>query len=326
MGQQFPRKPHSTSHLRWSYFNPCTSPIWSATRKCSGTIAVPAVYKWPSWLHLTGHNSQIICRWLYPHRNIKTEEDASILQQDLDHLQQWESDWKMEFHPKKCQVIHVTNRRKFIKQTYTIHNHTLEEVDSAKYLGVNIHKTLSWNNHINSITNKANSIRAFLQRNIHQCPRKTKELCYKTLVRPIVEYSSIIWDPQTASYTHKLEMVQRRYARFVLGDYRTTSSVTAMISQLQWTTLQERRAQAKAVMMYKIVNNLVDVPHTFLAPCTVSLRGHSYKYMIPFTRTGVYTQSFFPNSIRIWNNLPVDLINCTTLASFKQGVQSVQLR
>ena len=192
-------------------------------------------------------------------------------------------------------------------------------------LGLTFTKTLSWNNHINGI-NKANSIRAFLQRNMHQCPRKTQELCYKTLVRPIVEYSSIIWDPQTASYTHKLEMVQRRYARFVLGDYRTTSSVTAMISQLQWTTLQERRAQAKAVMMYKIVNNLVDVPHTFLAPCTVSLRGHSYKYMIPFTRTGVYTQSFFPNSIRIWNNLPVDLINCTTLASFKQGVQSVQLR
>ena len=93
-------------------------------------------------------------------------------------------------------------------------------------------------------------------------------------------------------------------------------------SQLQWTTL----AQAKAVMMYRIVNNLGDVPHTFLAPCTVSLRGHSYKYMIPFTRTGVYQQSFFPNSIRIWNNLPEDLINCTTLASFKQGVQSVQLR
>ena len=65
-----------------------------------------------------------------------------------------------------------------------------------KILGVNIHKALSWNHHINSITNKANSIRAFLQRNIHYCPGKTKELCYKTLVRPIVEYSSVTWDPR----------------------------------------------------------------------------------------------------------------------------------
>ena len=259
------------------------------------------------------------------YRNIKTEEDATILQQDLDHLQQWESDWKMEFHPKKCQAIHCTNKKQFIQRPYTIHNHTLEEVDSAKYLGVNIHKTLSWNHHINSVTNKANSTRAFLQRNIYQCPRKTKELCYKTLVRPIVEYSSIIWDPLTATYIHKLEMVQRRYARFVCGEYRTTSSVTAMINQLQWPTLQERRAQAKATMMYRIVNNIVDVPHTFLTP-TVALRGHSSRFHIPFARIGVYRQSFFPDSIRIWNELPQALINCTSLESFKHGVQSVQLR
>ena len=59
-----------------------------------------------------------------------------------------------------------------------------------------------------------------------------------------------------AKYIYKLEMVQRRYARFVFGDYRTTSSVSAMINQLQWPTLQERRAQAKATMMYRIVYNL----------------------------------------------------------------------
>ena len=47
---------------------------------------------------------------------------------------------------------------------------------------------------------------------------------------------------------------------FVFGDYRTTSNVTEMVNQLPWTTLQERRAQAKAVM-FRIVNNLVDVPH-----------------------------------------------------------------
>ena len=110
---------------------------------------------------------------------------------------QWETDWQMAFHPQKCQVVHVTNRKKITKKSYFIHNHILEEVDSAKYLGVHIHKNLSWNHHINSITNKVNSTWAFLQRSIYQCPRKTKEVCYMTLVRPIVEYSSIIWDPLT---------------------------------------------------------------------------------------------------------------------------------
>jgi hypothetical protein len=37
-----------------------------------------------------------------------------------------------------------------------IHGHnTLEVVDSAKYLGLNIHKSLKWNDHINQVTKKA---------------------------------------------------------------------------------------------------------------------------------------------------------------------------
>ena len=74
---------------------------------------------------------------------------------------------------------------------------TREEADTAKYLGVNIHHNLSWNHHIQKVTSKANSTHAFLQRNIHQCPRETKVLCYKTLLQPVIEYASIIWDLHT---------------------------------------------------------------------------------------------------------------------------------
>ena len=78
------------------------------------------------------------------YRTFKSEEDASLLQQDLNHLQQWETNWQMAFHSQKCQV---TNKKKIIKKPYIIHNHILEEVDSAKYLGVHIHKNLSWNHY-----------------------------------------------------------------------------------------------------------------------------------------------------------------------------------
>ena len=38
------------------------------------------------------------------YRQINSMRDAEILQQDLDRLQQWERDWRMQFHPGKCQV------------------------------------------------------------------------------------------------------------------------------------------------------------------------------------------------------------------------------
>ena len=56
---------------------------------------------------------------------------------------------------------------------------------------------------------------------------------YTTLVRPIIEYACIIWEPVTQKNIRELEMVQRRAAHFVTGDYRTTSSVTQMLEALR---------------------------------------------------------------------------------------------
>ena len=143
---------------------------------------------------------------------INNQQYSIALQEDLDSLQRWESDWLMHFHPQKCQTMHITNKRNIIQSTYTIHNHILQTTNTAKYLGIHIHSTLNlnWNTHINKTAQRANTTSAFLHRNIRTCPRKTKHLAYTTLVRPILEYASIIWDPHTASNIHKLETVQRR--------------------------------------------------------------------------------------------------------------------
>ena len=259
------------------------------------------------------------------YRPINTSEDTTKLQEDLEALQLWEKDWLMEFHPQKCQVLHITNKKNPLKQPYNIHGHVLEIVETAKYLGVNIHNRLNWNYHINQVAKKANNTRAFLQRNLHQCPRKTKDLCYKTLVRPLMEYGCVIWDPYTASNIQALEMVQRRSARFVTGDYRQTSSVSSMLQQLNWPTLQERRATQKTVMMYRIVNHLVAIPTTCLIPTAVTMRGHNQRFLVPFARTQTYQYSFFPSGIRLWNNLPQTIVDCNSLDHFKQELQTVYL-
>ena len=36
---------------------------------------------------------------------VKSENDTKLLQQDLDTLARWESDWQMEFHPDKCNIL-----------------------------------------------------------------------------------------------------------------------------------------------------------------------------------------------------------------------------
>jgi hypothetical protein len=62
----------------------------------------------------------------------------------------------------------------------------------------------------------------------------------------------LIWSPSKKDIINKVEAVQRRAARFVTGDYQSTSSVPAMLQQFQWQTVQCRRAYAQRVMMYRM--------------------------------------------------------------------------
>jgi hypothetical protein len=117
---------------------------------------------------------------------IKSEEDRRSLQQDLDTLQKCEDQWLMQLHPKKCRVLQITTRTP-LQPKYTIH--VLNNVNSAKFLGLNIHKTLNWDVHINKVTQKAHNTLSFSSRNIGRWPTNIKARCYSTLVRSSLEYA-----------------------------------------------------------------------------------------------------------------------------------------
>ena len=80
---------------------------------------------------------------------------------------------------------------------YKLDNHILEQVEKNPYLGLTIHKSLKWANHINKISNKANSVLGFIKRNLKHANSDLKELAYASLVRSILEYTSTVWDPST---------------------------------------------------------------------------------------------------------------------------------
>ena len=228
------------------------------------------------------------------YKSIKTQHDCNMLQEDLVRLQQWETTWKMEFHPAKCQVLRVTNNRNPIDGKYNIHGHPLENVGSAKYLGVHIDKNLNFKTPVNATVKKANSVCAFLRRNFKHCNRRIKEATYVTYVRPVVEHAATAWDPHTQKNVNKIEMVQRRSARYVLGDYHQTSSVAAMLTQLQWPSLAYRRTESRLVMMYRIRFDLVDIDwQQHLRQATSSTRGHGSRFIIPKCTNQVHSQSFF---------------------------------
>ena len=206
---------------------------------------------------------------------------------------------------KSAMFLPSPKNRNVIKKDYILHGHRLEHITSAKYLGVRLTSDMKWTQHINNICAKANSTIGFLKRNININNRDIKEKAYKSLVRPTVEYASAAWNPHQKTDVQKIEMVQRRAARFVQNRYHNTSSVTEMLEQLEWQTLEERRKIASLSIMYKMMNDKlnIDVTGKLKPQERPSRNSNSRALQIPSCRTTVRKESFYPRNIKEWKRL-----------------------
>ena len=171
-----------------------------------------------------------------------------------------------------------------------MHNQELESVDAAKYLGV----TISWYTHINNITRTTNKTLGFVKRNVVNKNKDIKTMEYNSLVRPQVEYASVVWSPYTKDNIIKFEKVQRRAARWVSNDYSSCSSVTDMLSNLGWRSLENRRTDMRLALFYKIVYGLVAItlPSYFEHPEVYSRHMHSLSYRQIHTSVCTITTHF----------------------------------
>ena len=128
-------------------------------------------------------------------------------------------------------------------------------------------------------TTKANSKLSFLRRNLKGCPEKLRETAYFSLVRSFLEYISTLWHPHQKYTSDKLEVVQRRAARFMKGRYGMYESVTQMLEELPCVPLSKRRENACLILFYKIINNLAVVPHSCIERADGRTRKkHSMKF------------------------------------------------
>ena len=262
------------------------------------------------------------------YRIIRSAEDILILQKDLNTLQLWEKKWKMEFHPGKCQLLRITNKKKPLIATYTIHNTPISETDSAKYLGVVIDSHLHWRYQYSSMIKKCNSTLAFLRRNLYNSPKFVKEKCYTTLVRPKIEYACAVWDPHHQNHINNIEKVQKRAARFVTNNYKMESGNTKInLDSLGWPSLEERRLQTKLTTLQKSRLGLIDLPtdHLTLKNRQTRLGGDGPTYQRLFSKIDSHIYSFYPHTTLLWNQLPSEVRLGDNIEAFTTHIKSINL-
>lgn len=264
------------------------------------------------------------------YREIKSEQDTQDLQNDINTLCKWETTWQMRFNVAKCYAMHITHKRKPCQTTYSMNGNPLETVKTHTYLGVEINNKLNWVNHIENATSKANKVLGLLRRNLYSCSPSVKEAAYKSLVRPKLEYCASVWDPYHQDYKNRLEAVQRRAARFVCKDFRRKSSVSTMIANLGWKSLEERRAVSRLALLYKATHHQVaiNVDHHLSSSegkkiTTRKSSAVSFNHLAP--KKDCYKYSFLPRTFAEWNLLPASTRDAPSVEAFKNKLNNMQL-
>jgi hypothetical protein len=118
-------------------------------------------------------------------------------------------------------------------------------------------------------------------------------------------------------------MVQRKAARFITGNWsREEGTVTSILEELKWSSLEERRKIQRLVLLYKAINGEValEIPSYVEKKSAHTRNNHGDRYIEVTTKIDPYKYSYFPRTIADWNQLPLDATSASSSASFKTSI------
>ena len=248
-------------------------------------------------------------------REIQSDEDREKLQQDIDELLIWSKKWQLPFNESKCKVMHYgkTNR----KADYNLGGVQIVEVSEEKDLGVTFDQQLSFGTNASKVVAAANSTLGLINRHFRHIETKPFINLYKTLVRPKVEYCMTVAQPVYKKDKEKIERVQHRATKLVLG--MENKDYSERLAELKLPSLEYRRKRADVMQTYKIMNNIDKIDEKkFFKPCKeVRTRGHTMRVQKTQCKSLVRRNTFSQRVVNDWNALPDAVVTSGSINQFK---------
>lgn len=239
------------------------------------------------------------------------DADASVtsLNCDLKEIYAWAKTWLIDINPKKTVAMLFSIKRLPSRLSpILLGDQTIPLVPVHKHLGMFLTTTLNWKHHIEQTTSKCFKLLGTLKKFKYRWSRRALETCFKSFVRPILEYGCILYDSCSHSDIMRVESVQLEAARIVTGAKKGTSH-SALYDELGWTTLADRRKMFKLIKISSVINgdasqNLVNIFNSYQRAQTYATRSVVHgDVIVPPGTNRVFVGSPIISSMRLWNSL-----------------------
>jgi ribonuclease HI len=212
----------------------------------------------------------------------------TILQKTLNDLLTWANLWGFKISKEKTVCI-VFSKKKRIDLELYVQGSRIKQENKAKFLGLVFDSRLTWSSHfeylIGRCSKRLNILRC-LTGTVWGSDKDTVILCYKALIRSILEYGAVAFDSASSSQKARLDKIQNQALRVACGALRSTP-IEALQVECACPPLQLRRTGA--LLLYFLKASAHDIPskhcfeHTWYTDSTkcevVSKKLFQYEFM-----------------------------------------------
>ena len=164
-----------------------------------------------------------------------------ILSHDLAIISDWAKSWLVKLNPCKTEAISFSYFNTDLFPNIVFDGVNIKFVKHHKHLGLTLSENMKWDQHIETILKSASKIIGIMRKLKYNFTRKALNQIYLSYVRPILEYSCIVWDGCTTEQSNSVEKLQNEAARIVTGLTRSVS-LENLYRECGWESLQSRRS------------------------------------------------------------------------------------
>ena len=229
---------------------------------------------------------------------------AAELNADLDRVYSWGQKWNINFEPDKCHSLCVSLKRDVeLHPPLFMGALSITEVEVLKILGVHYDCKLTWSHMIDQLSTRARQRLGAIFRVGDYLGQSGLIIAYKSFVRPICEYSNVVFMGASATHLHKLDLIQRMAER---------------LCGVTFSSLASRRYASSIGLLCKLLDLQCRGPLQDFCPTLTSVT-HAYSFrhvvddslmlqqMTKYNSLDLFINGFLGIIPSLWTTIPLTL-------------------
>ena len=201
----------------------------------------------------------------------------------------------------------------------------MDYVNCASLLGLKLEEKLTFEAHLKKLCKKMSQRIAVLKKIRYCLPLRQRKLYYNSIIRPVVDYVSVLWTSCNKECLRRVLKLQKRAARVILSVNSRSSSVK-LFNQLGWIPFYKEVNISKCLYIFKKLNGIL--PSYMNDIFVINSQRHSrdtrycnFNVVCPkYNRETEGGKTFRVTSCKLWNMLPLSIRKEKSIKALKRNL------